>query len=165
MSVRARLFSGGLRVAMCAAVALVAARLSAAAPHGADAALRLPAMMPGIDTLVDTAAKQVRRSGDASRIAAFDDVRDVMALASEWRWYSRDNGILLAIPVRERLGIPAKIEGESALADVVRRLINQAGWGNPPVQVVLVEPEQPCHERPVCPSCECRSPVATCDCR
>jgi len=165
MSVRRRLFGRGLRVAMFAIAALAAARLPAAALQDADAALRLPAMMPGIDTLIETAAKQVRRSGDASRIAAFEDVRDVMAHASEWRWYSRDTGILLAIPVRERLGIPARIEGESALADVVRRLINQAGWGNPPVQVLLVEPEQPCPERPACPSCECRSPVATCDCR
>ena len=33
--------------------------------------------------------------------------------------------------------------GEKILADVVRRLINQNGWGNPPVKVVLIEPELP----------------------
>jgi hypothetical protein len=164
MTVRRHLFGRIFSTVACAAVALAAARLSVAAPQGAAVSAWMPEGMPGIDTLADTTAKQVRRSGDPSRIAAFDDVRDVMSHASEWRWYSRDNGILLAIPVRERLGIPAKVEGENELADVIRRLINQAGWGNPPVQVVLIEPEQPCHERPVCPPCECVSPIPACGC-
>jgi len=72
---------------------------------------------------------------------AFDDVRDVMTRASEWRWYARDGGILLAISVRQRLGLAAKVESEQALADVVRRLIYQRGLGNPRVQVVFIEPE------------------------
>jgi hypothetical protein len=114
-----------------------------------------PAEIPGINGLVEAAGTEVKRTGNQWRIAAFDDVRDVVVHASEWHWYSRDNGVLLAIPVRERLGIAAKIEGEKALADVIRRLINQAGWGNPPVQVVLIEPEEPRfvykHGRPCAP--------------
>lgn len=37
----------------------------------------------------------------------------------------------------------ADINGEQVLTDVVRRLINQRGLGNPPVRVVLIEPEEP----------------------
>ena len=121
-----------------------------------------PAEIPGIDGLVDAAGTEVKRSGKASRIAAFDDVRDVMAHASEWRWYSRDNGILLAIPIRERLGITAKAEGEKALADVVRRLINQAGWGNPPVQVLLVRHEVPQQAMTPCQPCREVTPTSPC---
>lgn len=120
--------------------------------------------IPGINGLVDATAKEVKRTGNPSRIAAFEDVRDVMAHASEWRWYSRDNGILLAIPVRERLGIAARVEGERALADVVRRILNQAGWGNPPVQVVLVAHEEPRSKRQVCRPSEPRPIAVPCVC-
>ena len=123
-----------------------------------------PSEIPGIDRLVESVATEVKRTGNPSRIAAFDDVSDVMAHASEWRWYARDNGILLAIPVRERLGIAAKVEGERALEDVVRRLINQAGWGNPPVQVILVAGDEPCHERSPHAPCEVATPAASCPC-
>ena len=126
------------------------------------AAGRTPAEIPGINGLVDAASTEVKRTGNPSRIAEFDDVRDVMTHATEWRWYSRDNGILLAIPIRERLGIVARAEGEKTLADVVRRLINQAGWGNPPVQVILVGTEEPCHQRLLCPPCGAAVLPATC---
>ena len=123
-----------------------------------------PAEIPGIAGLVNAARTEVKRTGNPSRIAAFDDVRDVMAHASEWRWYSRDNGILLAIPIRERLGIAAKAEGEKTLADVVRRLINQAGWGNPPVQVILAGYDAPHHKVPPCQPCGESDPPAPCVC-
>lgn len=123
-----------------------------------------PAEIPGIGGVLDAATKEVKRSGNPSQIAAFADVRDVMTHASEWRWYSRDNGILLAIPIRERLGFAAKADGEKALADVVRRLINQAGWGNPPVQVVLVGQEELCPARRACRPAEISLPAAPCAC-
>lgn len=123
-----------------------------------------PAEIPGIAGLVSATRSDLKRTGDPSRIAAFDDVRDVMAHASEWRWYSRGNGILLAIPIRERLGIAARAEGEKALADVVRRLINQAGWGNPPVQVILVGDESPRHKVPPCQPCRESDLPAPCVC-
>lgn len=119
-----------------------------------------PAEIPGIAGLVNAASTEVKRYGNPSRIATFDDVRDVMADASEWRWYSRDNGILLAIPIRERLGIAAKAEGEKALADVLRRLINQAGRGNPSVQVILVGNEAAHHKVPSCQPCRANDPPA-----
>lgn len=161
-----RLSNVAWSIMVCAALSLPAAH-EAAATETRDpsaAAGWNPAAIPGMETLVDAAARQVKRTGDATRIAAFEDVRDVMAHASEWRWYARDNGILLAIPIRERLGIPAKAEGERALEDVVRRLINQAGWGNPPVQVILVGREEPCHVIPPCPPCEPATAAAPCGC-
>jgi hypothetical protein len=95
------------------------------------------------DTLAEDLSRQITTLRNPAEAAAIDDVRDVLSQAPEWRWYSRDHGILLAIPVRERLGLVARYDGEAALADVVRRLINQKGWGNPPVQVVFIEPELP----------------------
>lgn len=108
------------------------------------------------ETIVASLNQQMTQTRDALQGAIFDDVRDVMAHASEWRWYSRDHGILLAIPVRERLGISAKVSGEKMLADVVRRLVYQQGWGNPAVQVVFIEPELPCP-----PPCGCRAREAS----
>jgi hypothetical protein len=143
MCMRVRLFSRIVFLIPCLIAGWPTPHLSAGEAKTATTTASNPFAIPGIDRLVEAATTEVKRSGDRFRIAAFDDVRDVMAHASEWIWYSRDNGVLLAIPVRERLGIAAKVEGEKALADVVRRLINQAGWGNPPVQVVLIEPDEP----------------------
>jgi hypothetical protein len=70
---------------------------------------------------------------------------------------------LLAIPVRERLGIAARANAENLLADIVRRLIYQRGWGNPLVQVVFIEPEIPCHVP--CAGATFASAGAACDCR
>jgi hypothetical protein len=140
------------------------ARLMAGESQVVTRSGRTASEIPGVDGLVEMTTLEFKRARNPSQIAAFDDVRDVMAHASEWRWYSRDRGILLAIPVREGLGIEAKVEGERALADVVRRLINQAGWGNPPVQVVLVEGEVPCCECPRCPPCVPSPPIVPCAC-
>lgn len=90
-----------------------------------------------------TATDPKQRAQEEREAAAIDDVRDVLAHAAEWRWYSRDHGILVAIPVQERLGLLAEARGEKALANVVRRLIDQKGWGKPPVQVVFIAPELP----------------------
>ena len=84
--------------------------------------------------------KNLRNPAEAALV---DDLSAVLSHSSEWEWYSRDHGILLAIPVKERLGLLTSYDGEKVLADVVRRLINQKGGGNPPVQVVLIEPELP----------------------
>ena len=104
---------------------------------------RATEILADTDSLGDDVMRQMRSLRNPYEAAAIDDISDVMAHASEWRWYSRDRGILLAIPVRERLGMLADINGEQVLADVVRRLINQRGLGNPPVRVVLIEPEEP----------------------
>lgn len=121
------------------------------------------------DEIADGLMKQLV-SGKKSRTSVLlEDVRHVMVDSSEWRWYSRDHGILLAIPVRERLGIAAKVDGEQALADIARRLLHQKGWANPPVQVVFIEPQvpfpmPPCVACGVCDLPACVAP-ATCGCR
>lgn len=96
------------------------------------------------DTLASELQMQISEARGPGQSIVLDDVRSVMSHSSEWRWYSRDHGILVAIPVRERLGIGSKVDGEKALEDIVRRLVNQNGWGNPPVQVIFIEPEVPC---------------------
>ena len=105
---------------------------------------RATEVLANIDDIAEGVERQIRNPGSPRDEAILDDVRGVMAHASEWRWYSRDHGILLAIPVRERLGIGTRANAENLLADVVRRLIYQKGSGNPPVQVVFIEPEIPC---------------------
>ena len=164
MCIHVRIFFKVVFVIPCLLAAWMATGVLAAPPQPASGGRWTPAEISGIDRLVEAATLEVKRTGSPSQIAAFDDVRDVMAHASEWRWYTRDSGILLAIPVRERLGIAAKVEGETALADVVRRLINQAGWGNPPVQVVLVASEEPRQERRLDPPCEPVRTFAPCGC-
>mgnify|MGYP006269811285 CR=1 FL=1 len=162
MATTGRFLCQMLFVAPCLIAALAKPDLLAGDFTTPTAAGWTPAEIPGIAGLVNAATTEIKRTGNPSRIAEFDDVRDVMAHASEWRWYSRDNGILLAIPIRERLGITAKAEGEKALANVVRRLINQAGWGNPPVQVILVEDEAPRHKVTPCQPCRESEPPAPC---
>ena len=95
------------------------------------------------DTIAEGLARQIKSLRNPAEADQIDDIRDVMNASTEWRWYSRDHGILLAIPVKERLEMLSSYNGEKILADVVRRLINQNGWGNPPVKVVLIEPELP----------------------
>jgi hypothetical protein len=104
---------------------------------------RARAILADTDAIGEDVMRQIRTLRNPLEAAVIEDISDVMSHASEWRWYSRDHGILLAIPVRERLGILADVNGEQVLADVVRRLINQRGLGNPPVRVVLIEPEEP----------------------
>lgn len=95
------------------------------------------------DTIAEDLLKQMKNLRNPAEAALVDDLSEVLAHSSEWEWYSRDHGILLAIPVKERLGLLTSYDGEKVLADVVRRLINQKGGGNPPVQVVLIEPKLP----------------------
>jgi hypothetical protein len=104
---------------------------------------RAAQILSNTDTLAEDLARQIKSLRSSYEADVVDDIRDVLSHSSEWRWYSRDHGILLAIPVKERLGLLNSYKGEKVLADVVRRLINQKGWGNPPVQVVLVEPQLP----------------------
>jgi hypothetical protein len=93
--------------------------------------------------VAEALVRQIKNLRNPTEAAVVDDVRDSLTHSSEWRWYSRDHGLLLAIPVKERLSVFTSYDGEKVLADVVRRLINQKGWGNPPVQVVFIEPELP----------------------
>lgn len=116
-------------------------------------------ILANADSVAEGLERMIKNPGNPRDEAIFSDVRDVMAHSSEWRWYSRDKGILLAIPVRERLGIADRATAEDQLADIVRRLIYQKGWANPPVQVVFIEPEMPllrsCRATTVLMAAEC----------
>lgn len=75
--------------------------------------------------------------------ATLDDVRGALASAWEWRWYSRDGGVLVAIPARQRVGTLARARFEALAARMVREVLLERYLANPPVQVVLIEPELP----------------------
>lgn len=114
--------------------------------------------------LADAVVRQIKSLRDPAETMVVENIQDVLTPATEWRWYSRDHGLLLAIPVTQRVGTVTAVDAEKVFADVVRRLINQRGWGNPRVQVVFIEPRLPppmarsiFHVRP-CPI------VATCEC-
>jgi len=100
-------------------------------------------ILANTDSIAEDLIRQIKSLRNPGEAAVVDDLHDVIANSSDWEWYSRDHGILLAIPVKERLGLHTSYSGEKVLADVVRRLIHQRGWGNPPVQVVLIEPKYP----------------------
>ena len=104
---------------------------------------RAAQILADTDTIAEDLLKQMKNLRNPAEAALVDDLSVVLSHSSEWEWYSRDRGILLAIPVKERLGLLTSYDGEKVLADVVRRLINQKGGGNPPVQVVLIEPKLP----------------------
>lgn len=106
-----------------------------------------------VDTISSSIVQQMENAVDARDRAILEDVRDVMTHSSEWRWYSRDRGILLAIPVRERLGIFGTGKSEDMMADIVRRLIYQQGWGNPRVWVVFIEPKHTSSTASSCNAC------------
>jgi hypothetical protein len=129
---------------------------------------RASQVLADTDTLAEDLTRQIKNLRNPAEAAVIDDLHDVLTHSSEWEWYSRDHGILLAIPVKERLGILAGYKGEKVLADVVRRLINQKGWGNPPVQVVLIEPALPMIPRYPAVEQSAFFPAATfgdCNCR
>lgn len=123
---------------------------------------RAAEILANTDAIADDLGRQIKSLRNPLEAAIIDDVRDVLSQSAEWEWYSRDRGILLAIPVKERLGLLTSYDGEKVLADVVRRLISQKGWGNPPVQVVFIEPKLPAPVGggfPGQPACAC-GPVA-----
>ena len=143
---RSRLIAAGLLLASCLVSPCFAdvetadktadARPSLTEPLSRDRATQI---LASTDVIAEALTRQIKSHSNRY----VDDVRNVMSHSSEWEWYSRDRGILLAIPVKERLGLFTSYDGEKVLADVVRRLINQKGWGNPPVQVVFIEPQLP----------------------
>jgi hypothetical protein len=133
--------SAFLRTAVCCAQDDVAAvRSSAIEPLTRGRAAQI---LANTDAIADDLTRQIKSLRNPAEAAVIDDIGDVLAHSSEWQWFSRDRGILLAIPVKERLGLLSSYEGEKVLADIVRRLISQKSWGNPPVQVVLIEPRLP----------------------
>lgn len=103
------------------------------------------AIVANSDVIADELAQYVKEPHVARDEAILDDVRDVMTPASEWRWYWRDHSLLVAVPVRERLRYGVRSNAEALLAIATRRAIHERGWGSPPVQVVFIEPEVPCH--------------------
>jgi len=105
---------------------------------------RAAGVMAGIDGIADETERRIMTPGSSRGEPVFDDIRGVMTHASEWRWYYRDHGVLVAIPVRERLGIATRTNAENLVADVVRGIISEQGLGSPPVQAVFIEPEIPC---------------------
>jgi hypothetical protein len=74
------------------------------------------------------------------------DVSDVIDHASQWRYYSRDRGVMVAIPVKQRLNYADRVEAEKKIASIYERLVNQRE--DQPIEgairVVFIEPASPC---------------------
>lgn len=102
------------------------------------------ALVANSSALADDVARLIQQPEAARDEAILDDVRDVMASTSEWRWYYRDHGLMVAVPVRERLAYGTRRNAEALLAQTIRRAAYEQGAGAPPVQVVFIEPEVPC---------------------
>jgi len=103
------------------------------------------AVIANADVLADEVGRFVQHPGNAHDEAILDDVRGVMGSPAEWRWYNRDHGLMVAVPVRDRLAYVTRRNAESLLATAIRRTVSTQGLGSPPVQVVFIEPERPCH--------------------
>lgn len=140
------------RLAVFATVAL----LTSPALAVAEPAVGLPRVEPltrgrgemlvaNADALADDVGRFVQHPGAARDEAILDDVRGVMASTSEWRWYYRDHGLMVAVPVRERLAYGTRRNAEALLTSAIQRAASEQGVGRPPVQVVFIEPEVPCH--------------------
>lgn len=103
------------------------------------------ALVANSSTLADDVARFIQQPEAARDEAILDDVRGVMASTSEWRWYYRDHALMVAVPVSERLAYGTRRNAEALLAGAIRRAAYEQGAGTPPVQVVFIEPEVPCH--------------------
>ena len=61
---------------------------------------RAAEILANTDVIAEDITRQIKSLRNPAEAAVVDDIRDVIAHSSEWEWYSRDHGILLAIPVK-----------------------------------------------------------------
>lgn len=94
-------------------------------------------------SLGDEMVRELGNLADPTEAAILEDVLDAVPYPSEWRWYPRDRGLLIAAPVRKRLGITETSVGSDAIEAVARRVLERQGHGRPDVRVVFIEPEYP----------------------
>lgn len=100
------------------------------------------------ETLGQRIQKQITAiKGDSD--SALVSVQDVIEPSSNWRYYYRDRGILIAIPVKQRLSYLDRFNGEIEVATLAERLVlqseNQRIEGA--VRVVFIEPQPECRYR------------------
>ena len=71
---------------------------------------------------------------------AFGDIADSIEPASNWRYYVRDGGMLMAVSVHKNVELGRLYACQSAIAGVAERLIQQGDESPTTVRVVLIEP-------------------------
>ncbi len=91
----------------------------------------------------DEIVRELAGLSDPNEAAIVEDVLDVLPHPSEWRWYQRDHGLLIALDVRKRLGITEASVGRDAIEAVAREVLERQGHGRPDVRVVFIEPAYP----------------------
>jgi len=88
---------------------------------------------------------ETQRKISESTDATLAEMRDVIDHASLWRYYSRDRGVMVAIPVKERMNYVDRLDGERKIAELFERLVNQRE--DTPIEgavrVVFIEPAAP----------------------
>lgn len=121
------------------------------------------------ETLGQRIQKQIKAiTGDSD--SALVSIQDVIEPASNWRYYYRDRGILIAIPVKQRLPYLDRFHGEIEVATLAERLVlqsdNQRIEGA--IRVVFIEPQPECpHRRTIHPQISITPAAAetACGCR
>lgn len=124
------------RILSVAVVATILAFQSYAEGHQARMIDEVMADTVTFAAAIDT---QIRRIDDRAPLRDVETVLPDMANSSEWRFHSRQGGLLVAIPVTRNLTASEKYGGEREVVDVVERLIRQRGFSGR-VQVVFIEP-------------------------
>jgi hypothetical protein len=81
--------------------------------------------------------------------SALLSLQDSIEHSSQWRYYYRDRGILIAIPVKQQLSYMDRFDGEIEIARLAERLVlqsdNQRIEGA--IRVVFIEPQPECRFR------------------
>ncbi len=124
------------RILGVAVIATILAFQSYAEGHQARMIDEVMADTVAFAAAIDT---QIRRIDDRAPLRDVETVLPDMAHPSEWRFHSRQDGLLVAIPVTRNLTATEKYGGEREVVDVVERLIRQRGFSGR-VQVVFIEP-------------------------
>ena len=71
---------------------------------------------------------------------ASGDIADAIEPSSNWRYYVRDGGMLMAVSVHKNVELGRLYACQSAIAGVTERLIQQGDDSPTTVRVVLIEP-------------------------
>lgn len=86
-----------------------------------------------------------RKIADSDDVA-LADASEKMEHASQWRYYSRDRGVMVAIPMKQRLNYADRLVAEKKVADLFESLVyqreDQSVKGA--IRVVFIEPAGSC---------------------
>lgn len=102
------------------------------------------AIIAKAESLGERIQRQVNSSRDVD--SKLTELSGVIEHSSQWRYYHRDRGILIAISVNKRLNYLDRLAAEDEIAGLAERLVlqsdDQSVAGG--IRVVFIEPESAC---------------------